>query len=56
VAYWEAPHGAETATGADRLGACEELFKAVEDLLPRLMAEGLGFVSTDVVELRRRLG
>jgi 4-alpha-glucanotransferase len=50
------PHGAEMATGADGPGACEELFKAVKNLLPRLMAEDLGFVSTDVAKLRRRLG
>jgi 4-alpha-glucanotransferase len=28
----------------------------VEDPLPRLIAEDLGFITTDVVELRRRLG
>jgi 4-alpha-glucanotransferase len=49
-------HGVEMVTGADGLGACEELFKAVEDLLPRLIAEDLGFVLTDVTKLRRRLG
>jgi 4-alpha-glucanotransferase len=53
VAYWEVPHGAEMATGADGPGTCEELFKAVKNLLPRLMAEDLG---SDVAKLRRRLG
>jgi 4-alpha-glucanotransferase len=37
-------------------GPGEELFKAVEDHLPRLIAEDLGLITPDVVELRRRLG
>jgi hypothetical protein len=44
------------ATGIDGLVVCEELFKAVKNLLPRLIAKDLGFVLTDVAKLRRRLG
>jgi len=57
AAYWEVPYGEETAVnGRWAPGPGEELFRAVEDSLPRLIAEDLGLITPDVVELRRRLG
>jgi len=57
AAYWEVPYGEKTAvTGRWAPGPGEELFRAVEDVLPRLIAEDLGYITPDVVELRRRLG
>jgi 4-alpha-glucanotransferase len=57
AAYWEVPYGEETAVnGRWAPGPGEELFRAVEDVLPRLIAEDLGLITPDVVELRRRLG
>lgn len=57
VSYWEVPYGEPTAVrGRWAPGPGEELFKAVEETLPRLIAEDLGFITPDVVELRRRLG
>ena len=57
AAYWEVPHGEETAVnGRWAPGPGEELFNAVEDALQRLIAEDLGLITPDVVELRRRLG
>ena len=57
AAYWEVPYGEETAVrGRWAPGPGEELFRAVEDALPRLIAEDLGLITPDVVELRRRLG
>lgn len=57
AAYWEVPYGEPTAVrGRWAPGPGEELFKAAEDALPRLIAEDLGFITPDVVELRHRLG
>jgi 4-alpha-glucanotransferase len=59
VAYWEVPAGEADATrGRWVQGPGLELFRALENALGRLpfIAEDLGHVTPDVLELRRTLG
>lgn len=57
--YWEIPAGAPDARrGMWRRGPGRPFFEAVRRRLPeaRIIAEDLGYISTDVVELRREAG
>jgi len=59
AAHWEVPAGDEVAThGRWQPGPGERLFAAIRDELGELplVAEDLGDITPDVVELRRRLG
>ncbi|MBI2517302.1 MAG: 4-alpha-glucanotransferase [Opitutae bacterium] len=57
--YWEIPAGATDACGGRwRKGPGAAFFKVVSDALPeaRIIAEDLGYIGPDVVELRRKAG
>jgi 4-alpha-glucanotransferase len=57
--YWAVPEGAETARDGEwREGPRDALFRAVEAELGELpvIAEDLGLITPDVIELRKRLG
>ena len=59
AAYWEVPAGERTAVrGRWSKGPGEDLFRAVLAGAPglQLIAEDLGYITPDVVELRDRLG
>ncbi|MDP6801641.1 MAG: 4-alpha-glucanotransferase [Gemmatimonadota bacterium] len=58
-AHWEVPAGAETAAGGRWVpGPGAALFDALRDALGEVpvVAEDLGFITEEVVELRRRFG
>jgi 4-alpha-glucanotransferase len=57
--YWAVPEGAETAVDGDwREGPRDAVFRAAEAALGPLpvIAEDLGLITPDVIELRERLG
>jgi 4-alpha-glucanotransferase len=57
--YWEIPAGAPDArTGAWRKGPGADFFRAVRAALPeaKIIAEDLGYIGPDVVDLRRQFG
>lgn len=59
AAYWEVPAGERTAVNGRWVrGPGEDLFRQVMREVPRLqlIAEDLGFITPDVVQLRDRLG
>lgn len=57
--YWEIPFGAETAaTGEWKLGPGSRLFRQIEKELGKLkiIAEDLGFITDEVIEMREDTG